>query len=277
MVGVPANRFVDSPFVETCLNNICEKATQLEIIDDVFKLTQTYLEEHPEAAEAIKNQMNTDFQTLINKIIQKRSEVWTASEGYSEQSAKSADRTEFSARDDSQSTRPNDFVDNVVTSPINVSSESRLLAYSQKKKTSPENKNNVSDKTSVPGRNTSETGSEKVQSSKTTSAESKKAMQAGVKEYLEYEKENKIGLIESCINILNYSQADKDLKELALTRFKTLISKSNQEVIFKSRLSKTSGQIAVEEIMDTDVLASINTFSSSYAKEYAEKRLSKET
>ena len=274
MTGVPANRFIDSPFVETCLNNICEKATQLGIIGDVLKLAREYLEEHPEAVEAIKSQRNTDFETLVERIIQRKSEVWTANKRYSEQTEKEANN--ISATDAQKAAKFNYTDDNTVPKREYTSSESRLLAH-WSKKTSQDDRNSVTNHGSSENQvNTSKDNNASVQNNKANPAEYQKAMQAGVKEYLEYEKENKIGLIESCVNILNYSQADKDLKELALTRFKTLISKSNQEVIFKNRLNKTSGQIAVEEIMDTDVLASIETFSSSYAKEYAEKRLSRE-
>lgn len=276
MSGVPSNRYVNNDFVDTCLQEICKQAQQLEILDNVLDLTRKYLKEHPEAAQEIINRRNTDFDSLIEKVMLKRSEVWTANQRNTRESTNGTNSTISTTKARPQSITPDNVSENRVTVPIYTSSENRLLA-AWNNKTPSYGKNNGVDKESLTYNvNTFKEDGESKQYGDSTPEECQKAMQMGVEEYLKYEKENQIGLIESCVNILNYSQADKNLKQLALTRFETLISKNNQKVIFKNRIHTTSGQIALEQIMDTDDIASVKTFNSSYAKEYAERRINEE-
>ena len=274
LTGVPANRYVDNEFVNTCLQKVYERARELGILDDVLDLAREYLKKHPEAAQEIINRRNADFETLLKKAMLNRPEVWTANKKNSVQSAKGTGHAQTEAGIGLRAEQSYSQ-GGVVTDPVMTSSESRLLAGCKNMPSKVDNKKYFKNKASSTYR-TGEHDGGSVQSEKLASAECKKAMQAGVEEYLEYEKENKIGLIESCVNILNYSQADKNLKDLALKRFETLISKSNQKAIFKNRIHTTSGQIALEQIMDTDDIASVTTFNSSYAKEYAEKRINEE-
>ena len=285
--GISVNAYLDDNFVTKSMVQIYNDTLKLGIEDKVLEVAQKYVESHLEYQETVLQRRNIDFETLMDKATNGRySEVKSTLSSSNQKIVETIDSESQKIEDVEAYNEKRTSINNKYTKNENENDNCKLAQIptetGARQTIKPGSISSPFNEAAVQNKGSSKIDFSIISGSKngnktknyteagSNSAELKKLMRGGVKEYIAYQELHKdIKPLDSCVNILNYSQASTALKQYALLKFKSF-DKNVKDLVFQ-RLN-TEGQIEASKVMNIEELKNIKNYKSIYSKECIEQR-----